>query len=71
MSKRTKGHIGSSFDDFLKEDAICEEVTAGAIKRVIARLDGLKEDLNSGFRPAAGPGMTEEATSPPRAARRR
>jgi antitoxin HicB len=32
-----KGRIGSSFDDFLKEDGLYEEVTARAIKRVIAR----------------------------------
>lgn len=35
MKKKTG--IGSSFDDFLKEDGIYEEVTARAIKRVIAR----------------------------------
>ena len=29
-------HIGSDFDDFLKEEGIQEEVTATAIKRVIA-----------------------------------
>ncbi len=29
-------HIGSSFDDFLKEDGIYDEVTASAIKRAIA-----------------------------------
>lgn len=34
---KKKGRIGSSFDDFLKEDGIYEEVTARAIKRVIAR----------------------------------
>ena len=34
---RKKGRIGSSFDDFLKEDGLREEVTARAIKRVIAR----------------------------------
>lgn len=39
---RKKGHIGSSFDDFLKEDGIYEDVTTRAIKRVIARqLDAL------------------------------
>ena len=32
-----KGRIGSSFDDFLKQDGIYEEVTARAIKSVIAR----------------------------------
>ncbi len=34
---KKKGRIGSSFDDFLKEEAIYEEVTARAMKRVIAR----------------------------------
>lgn len=29
-------HIGSDFDDFLQEEGIREEVTAAAIKRVIA-----------------------------------
>jgi hypothetical protein len=71
MTKQTEARIGSSFDDFLKENAIYEEVTARAINRVIARLSALKDDLDSGFRPAAGPGRTEETTSPPRAARRR
>ena len=30
-------HIGSSFDDFLREDGIYEQVTAAAIKRVLVR----------------------------------
>ncbi|MGP0090903.1 MAG: helix-turn-helix domain-containing protein [Xanthobacteraceae bacterium] len=34
---RKKGRIGSSFDDFLKDERIHEEVTARTIKRVIAR----------------------------------
>jgi antitoxin HicB len=34
--KKTR-RIGSSFDDFLKEEGIYEEVTARAIKRVLAR----------------------------------
>ncbi len=29
-------HIGSNFDDFLEEEGMREEVTAAAIKRVIA-----------------------------------
>ena len=29
-------HIGSDFDDFLREDGIFEEVEAGAIKKVVA-----------------------------------
>ena len=31
-----EARIGSSFDDFLKEEGIYEEVTATAIKRVLA-----------------------------------
>jgi DNA-binding Xre family transcriptional regulator len=42
---KKKGRVGSSFDDFLKEDGIYEEVTARAIKRVIARqLDALMRE---------------------------
>ena len=32
-----KKNIGSSFDSLLREDGIYEEVSAGAIKRVLAR----------------------------------
>lgn len=35
MSK-SNPHIGSGFDDFLQEEALLEEVTAVATKRVIA-----------------------------------
>ena len=31
-----KKHIGSNFDDFLKEEKIYEQVQAAAIKRVVA-----------------------------------
>jgi antitoxin HicB len=42
---KKKSRIGSSFDDFLKEEGLYEEVTARAIKRVIARqLDALMRD---------------------------
>ena len=42
---KKKGRIGSSFDAFLKQEGIYEEVTARAIKRVIAgQLDALMED---------------------------
>jgi antitoxin HicB len=42
VAKRKTGRIGSSFDDFLKQEGIYEEVTARAIKRVLARqLDDL------------------------------
>ena len=38
MKKTTnRGRIGSSFDDFLKEDGTYEGVTARAIKRVLVR----------------------------------
>ncbi len=37
MKDRDNPRIGSSFDDFLREDGIYEEVTATAIKRSIAR----------------------------------
>ena len=37
VRKSEKGKIGSSFDDFLKEDDIYEGVTARAIKRVLVR----------------------------------
>ena len=33
---RKRGRIGSSFEDFLKADGIYEEVTAAAVKRVLA-----------------------------------
>ena len=42
---KRKGRIGSSFDEFLKEEGIYEEVTARAIKRVIVhQLDTLMQD---------------------------
>jgi antitoxin HicB len=45
MKKTKKGRIGPSFDDYLKEEGIYEEVTARAIKRVIARqLDALMQE---------------------------
>ena len=34
---KRKGRIGSSFDSFLRDEGVYEEVTAKAIKRVIAR----------------------------------
>jgi predicted XRE-type DNA-binding protein len=32
-----KGQVGSDFDDFLKDEGLYEEVTAGAIKRVLTQ----------------------------------
>lgn len=40
MKRRKKGRVGSSLDDFLKREGIYEEVTARAIKRVVARQIG-------------------------------
>ena len=43
--KDKRGRIGSSHDDYLKEEGIYEEVTARAIKRVLVRqLDALMRD---------------------------
>ena len=40
-----KARIGSSFENFLRQDGLYEEVTARAIKRVLARqLDGLMRE---------------------------
>ena len=36
MNSETKGHIGSSFEDFLKDEGVYEETTAAAVKRVLA-----------------------------------
>ena len=36
MTTPNNGHIGSDFDAFLEEEGLLEEVTATAIKRVIA-----------------------------------
>ena len=35
--KFQKGRIGSSFDEFLKEEDIYEEITAGAVNRLLTR----------------------------------
>ena len=36
MKSRTKSRIGSSFDDFLKDEGVYNEVETIAVKRVIA-----------------------------------
>jgi antitoxin HicB len=36
MTEQAKGRIGSSFDDFLKDEGIFEDVQAGALKKVVA-----------------------------------
>lgn len=45
--KAGKGRIGSSFEDFLKEQGIYEEVTENAMKRVLAfRLAEIMKEQN-------------------------
>ena len=34
--KPNKGHIGSTFEDFLKDEGNYEETSANAVKRVLA-----------------------------------
>jgi hypothetical protein len=48
MAKATKAnpHTGSSFDDFLREDGIYEEVQARALKRALA--EQLDDAMQSG-----------------------
>jgi DNA-binding Xre family transcriptional regulator len=36
MAKKFNPHIGSDFDDFLKEEGLYEEVNAGATKKFLA-----------------------------------
>ena len=36
MAKKIKGKIGSSFEDYLKDEGIYEETAAHAVKRVLA-----------------------------------
>jgi len=36
MAKKVKGRIGSSFEDYLKDEGIYEDATAHAVKRVLA-----------------------------------
>jgi len=38
MKKKVNKHIGSTFDDFLKEEGIFEEAEVTALKRVLAFL---------------------------------
>ncbi len=47
-----KGRLGSDFDDFLKDEGLHEEVTAGAIKRVLTQqiFEAMKAgDMNREF----------------------
>ncbi|RRJ96391.1 Fis family transcriptional regulator [Opitutaceae bacterium TAV4] len=36
MKSKNNPHIGGNFDDFLREEGICEEVESAALKKVIA-----------------------------------
>ena len=59
-----KDNIGSSFDSWLREEGIYQEVTAPAIKRVLARQDGTTSILTP---PLAS--RPTSAASPPSPAR--
>lgn len=37
VTSKSNPHLGSSFEDFLRDDGLYEETTARAIKRVLAR----------------------------------
>ena len=39
-------NMGSSFDSWLREEGICQEVTATAIKRVLARQEAATNEKN-------------------------
>lgn len=60
MAKTTKPnpHAGSSFDDFLKEDGIYEEVQARALKRTLA--EQLDDAMQSGKRSGKNGGNSVE-----------
>jgi hypothetical protein len=58
---KKKGGIGSSFDDFLKQEGIYEEVTGRAIKRVIVRPQMLWSNKT---RDAAGLTLKTDKTPP-------
>ena len=57
-----KKDIGSSFDGWLQEEGIQEQVTAAAIKRVLARQieAAMKEGKEVGLKSAAYEKITEE-----------
>ena len=40
VTQEPKGRIGGTFDDFLKDEGIFEEVQAGALKKVVAHHPG-------------------------------
>ena len=40
VTVKPNGRIGSSFDDFLEEEGIFEEVQASALKKVVAHRHG-------------------------------
>ena len=47
----SKKHIGSNFDDFLAEEALLEEASVTAVKRVIAWQIEQEIDLPDSFAP--------------------
>jgi hypothetical protein len=61
---KKKGRIGPSFDDFLKEEGIHEEVTARAIKRVTAQQRPSLSQLMKSARGVIDSGVTDLASNP-------
>jgi antitoxin HicB len=51
-------NVGASFDSWLREEGIYEEILSSAIKRVLARQveAAMKEQKPRGVEPFAGPG---------------
>jgi hypothetical protein len=63
--KARKGSVGSSFDDYLKEEGIYEEVTEHAMERVLARqLDAVNLARARRRRAARGPRATRGTHRP-------
>jgi len=56
---RHNPHVGSSFDDFLAENGIEEEVAKEAIKQVLAWME------SNGARPAPASSQPSRSISPP------
>ena len=63
--KARKGRIGSSFDDHLKEEGIYEEVTARAMKRVLARQLAARQSRASAATPGSSRPSSHSRNAPP------
>jgi hypothetical protein len=66
---RKKGRVGSSFDDFLKEDGLYEEVTTATIERVVSRQFPAPRDQGSVGDASPKPSLRAKRSNPARAKR--